>query len=91
MECSSCGSTLGNPNIIDDVAYFVCSSCGNLREVEGYKEMSFSESIQLFESRFGFLLHSEFIGLLGEKGSWVVGLPQATTEMTKCYFGDGFY
>ena len=40
MKCSSCSDEYPEPDIIDNVAYFVCSSCGHLHEVKNYQALT---------------------------------------------------
>ncbi|MDA0126292.1 MULTISPECIES: SMI1/KNR4 family protein [Vibrio] len=91
MKCSHCSSTLENPDVINSTAYFVCGDCGEVLEVENYKQLSLEDSIKLFESEFGYSLPLSFTKVIGKKNSLSIALPEAMTKMTKLYFQDGIY
>lgn len=91
MKCRACQNKYPTPDIIDGTAYFVCSSCGNVYEVENYREYTSEERIQIFESKYGFKLPDQYIKFAGTNDAWVVKLPPCDTNSTKYYFGEGFY
>lgn len=91
MKCRACPNKYPEPDIIDGTAYFVCSSCGDVREVENYCVYTPEEIIETFENKYGVKLPGEYIKYAGANESWVVKLPPCNTDSTKYYFGEGFY
>jgi hypothetical protein len=63
MKCSSCSNEYPEPDIIDDVAFFVCSSCGHLHEVKNYKAHTKNQIIEIVETAFSGVTLGEGIGL----------------------------
>lgn len=91
MKCKACPHDYPEPDIIDGTAYFVCSRCGHVYEVENYRIYTTEERIEIFEEEYGVKLPSEYITYAGTGDSRVVKLPPCNTASTKYYFGDGFY
>ena len=91
MKCRACPNKYPEPDVIDGTAYFVCSSCGDVHEIESYRVHTPEERIEIFEKKYGFKLPSEYIKYAGTAESWVVKLPPCETASTKYYFGEGFY
>nr|WP_315485423.1 SMI1/KNR4 family protein [uncultured Undibacterium sp.] len=93
MKCKGigCRCDYPEPDMIDGIAYFVCSSCGDLHEVKNYRVYSTEERIQMFEDEYGVRLPPEYIQYAGTKSSSVVKLPLCDNESTQFYFGEGFY
>jgi hypothetical protein len=89
MKC--CNKEYPDPNIINGTAYFVCSECGEVREIQDYKIYTKKDRIDQFEKEYGVKLPSEYVNFANKKDSWVVKLPAANTESTKYYFGEGYY
>jgi hypothetical protein len=89
MKC--CRKELSNPDIVDGTAYFVCSECGNVREVENYRVYSAEEALSYFEEKYGFLLPKEYVNLSKSEETKVVKLPPCDNETLNYYFGEGFY
>ena len=63
MKCSSCSDEYPEPDIIDNVAYFVCSSCGHLHEVKNYQAVTKDQIIEKIEAAFAGITLGEGIGL----------------------------
>ena len=63
MKCSSCSDEYPEPDIIDNVAYFVCSSCGHLHEVKNYQALTKDQIIEKIEAAFAGITLGEGIGL----------------------------
>ena len=91
MKCKGCSTKYSEPDIIDGTAYFVCSNCGNFHEVKNYRVYTNQERIEVFEKEYGVKLPEEYISFAGKNGSWVVKLPPYNSDLTKYYFGEGFY
>jgi len=91
MKCRACPNEYPEPDVVDGTAYFVCGSCGDVHEVENYRVYTAEERINLFESKHGFKLPSEYIKYAGTNDSWVVKLPPCNSKSTEYYFGEGFY
>ena len=71
MKCRACPNKYPEPDIIDGTAYFVCSSCGDVREVENYCVYTPEEIIETFENKYGVKLPGEYIKYAGANESWV--------------------
>jgi len=89
MRC--CKKQLSNPDIVDGTAYFVCSECGDVRELENYRVYSTEEAFSFFEEKYGFCLPKDYASFSGTSENIVVKLPSCDKEALKFYFGDGFY
>ncbi|GAB6910113.1 conserved hypothetical protein [Desulfosarcina cetonica] len=63
MKCVSCSDEYPEPEIIDNVAYFVCSSCGHLHEVNNYKDLTKDQIIEKIEAAFSGVTLGDGIGL----------------------------
>ena len=63
MNCSSCTIEYPEPEIIDNVAYFVCSNCGHLHEVKNYQAHTKDQIIRIIEAAFSGVALGEGIGL----------------------------
>lgn len=91
MKCRACPNEYPAPDIIDGTAYFVCSNCGDVHEVENYRVDTPEKRIKIFEMKHGFRLPLGYNKYAGTNDSWVVKLPPCDTDSTKYYFGEGFY
>lgn len=91
MRCQECFSIFPKPDILDNVAYFVCEKCGNLFEKEGYEILNESQRIERFEKENNLKFPKEFISFQNSDQTWVTRLPPADTKVLKHYFGSGFY
>ncbi len=91
MKCKNCSNEYPEPDIIDTTAYFVCTNCGYLHEVENYRIYTTEEKIHKFENEYGVKLPHEYIQYAGTCDSLVVKLPSCNSDSTQYYFGDGFY
>lgn len=93
MRCRgmNCGSDYPDPDIIDGRAYFVCSSCGDLHEVDNYRVYSTEEKIEKFEDEYDVKLPPEYVQYAGASSIGVVKLPPCDSISTQLYFGEGFY
>jgi len=89
MRC--CRTELSHPDIVDGTAYFVCSECGNVLEVDNYRVYTTEESFSFFEEKFGFCLPKEYEIYSGTSDTKVVELPATEKESLKFYFSEGFY
>ncbi len=63
MKCSTCSIEYPEPDIIDNIAYFVCSSCGHLHEVKNYQAHTKDQIIEIIEAAFSGVTLGEGIGL----------------------------
>lgn len=91
MKCRVCPNQRPELDIIDGTAYFICSSCGDIREIENYRVYTPEEAVEIFEKKYGLKLPAEYIKYAGANEPWVVKLPPCNTDSTRYYFGEGFY
>ena len=89
MKC--CRKELENPEIIDGTAYFVCTKCGELREVKDYRVYSTEESFEYFKDKYGFDLPKEYALFQAIEHGTVFKLPPSDDKSIKYYFGEDFY
>tara|TARA_R110001599_G_scaffold300378_1_gene505486 strand:+ start:1491 stop:2051 length:561 start_codon:yes stop_codon:yes gene_type:complete len=89
MRC--CRKELSSPDIVDGTAYFVCSECGDVREIENYRVYTSEEALKSFTEQYGFILPEEYVRLLDSEGTKIVKLPPCENKAIKYYFGEGFY
>ena len=89
MKC--CRKDLENPDIIDGTAYFVCTECGELREVKDYRVYSIEESFIYFKEKYGFALPEEYVLFQEIEHGTVFKLPPSDNKLIKYYFGEDFY
>jgi hypothetical protein len=89
MRC--CKKPLSNPVIVDGTAYFVCSECGEVREIENYQIYTTEEALSFFEEKHGFRLPKDYAKLSRTNKNKVVKLPACDKASLKFYFGEGFF
>ena len=89
MKC--CRKELENPDVIDGTAYFVCTECGELREVNDYRVYSTDEALCYFKEKYGFVLPQEYILFQEVEHGTVFKLPSNDNKSIQYYFGEGFY
>jgi len=63
MKCFACSAEYPEPDIIEDIAYFICSSCGHVHEVKNYHPYSKDQIIEKIESAFSGVVLGQGIGL----------------------------
>lgn len=89
MKC--CGKEYPKPDIINEIAYFVCPECGEIREIENYRTYTPNESIAAYELKYGFKIPEQYIDFAGTHSDHVVKLPSCVPGENDTYFGEGFY
>ncbi len=63
MKCKACRNECPKPDLIDDVAFFVCSECGHDYEVRNYHPYTKEQIIEKIEEAFSGVVLGEGIGL----------------------------
>lgn len=89
MQC--CGKEYDAPQVIDGVAYFICSECGEVLEVPNYTSLSGDEFIEQFEQAYAIQLPKQYAKFAGCELDVTLHLPPSHSTSTQFYFGDGEY
>jgi len=63
VKCRVCNYEYPKPEIVDGVAYFVCSECGGIYEVKGYQPQTKEQLIEKVEAAFSDQVLGDGIGL----------------------------
>ena len=63
MKCRACSDEYPEPDIVDDITYFVCSSCGHVHEVKNYHAYTEDQIIGKIETAFSGVVLGQGIGL----------------------------
>ena len=61
MICSECKAKLPAPTYVEDIAYFVCESCGHCEEIPGYIEQTLEERIDSFKKEIEVKLPKDYL------------------------------
>ena len=91
-----CSQKLGEPDIVDGTAYFICEKCGNVIEVENFRiysdEEVIAERLEQFEAESGFKLPSTYLDHIAGTGRIVVlpPLEDNASDKAKYYLGDTY-
>ncbi len=63
MKCSACSDEYPEPDIIEDIAFFICASCGHVHEVKNYHPYSKDQIIEKIETAFSGVVLGQGTGL----------------------------
>lgn len=63
MKCRACSTEYPEPDIIDDIAFFVCSGCGHVHEVKNFQAHTKDQIIEKIEAAFSGVILGQGIGL----------------------------
>jgi hypothetical protein len=64
VKCRACPNEYSEPEIIDGLAYFVCSECGDVHEVKNYHPHTKEQLIEIINVAFSKVSLGDGIGLL---------------------------
>lgn len=90
MRCQKCNSKFPTPTVVGGVAYFVCAGCGHCHEIENFKNLSKGERVKLFELEYNVALPEAFVSYDQPTGSWLVKLPDSSSQGFRDHFGEGY-
>ena len=61
MYCPECNTKFNEPTYVDEIAYFVCETCGFCLEKPGYVKLTLEEKIKKFEDENKVKLPKEYL------------------------------